>query len=72
MAKRQHSDTKPKGTELIYATRQNSSFSSVSFQRRNQYIEVGALEMFLDTTVPMQMTKTGRWSLMGTTETDKM
>lgn len=41
-----------KGTELIYATRQNSSFSPVSFQRRNQYIEmVGslrALEMFLD------------------------
>lgn len=41
-----------KGAELIYATRQNSSFLPVSFRRRNQYIEVvgslSALEMFLD------------------------
>lgn len=56
MARRQHSDTNPKGTELIYATRQISSFSPVSFQRRNQYIEVvgllGTLEMFLDAITP--------------------
>lgn len=43
----------PKDTELIYATRQNSSFSPVSFWMRNQYIEVvgslSILEMFFDT-----------------------
>lgn len=52
MARRLRGETDPKGTELIYATRQNPSFLPVSCRRRNQYIEVvgslSTLEMFLD------------------------
>jgi hypothetical protein len=58
MAKRQHGNTKPKGTELIYASRQKSSFSSASLRRRNQYIEmVGllTLERFPDATIPKEL-----------------
>lgn len=63
MARRQHGDTKPKGTELIYASRQKPSLSPASFGRRNQYIEtVGllTLERFLNATIPKELKMTER------------
>lgn len=54
---------KPKGTELIYAARQVSSFSPASFSRRNQYIEMAGLltlERCLDAIVPKELHMTDR------------